>query len=46
MEHTSLYKAFEYWARNCTMTEAKTPAEKIRLEQEYLEYLVDNMGDN
>ena len=41
----TLWKAFEYWARNCTFSKGKTPTEKMRIEQEYLEYLVDNMGD-
>lgn len=45
MEHTQLFKAFEYWAQNWVPPTGTKPVEKMKLEQEYLEYLVDQMGE-
>ena len=42
----TLYKAFEYWAQNWYPPKDNSPKEKMRREQEYLEYLVGSMGDN
>jgi len=42
----TLYKAFEYWAQNWTPPKDTNPRDKMRLEQEYMEYLIDNMGRN
>jgi len=47
MDHTQLYKAFEYFTICWIPPRGMTPTDKLRLEQEYVEYLAEqmNIGD-